>query len=197
MLLIQNLHKKYKDQAILTDFNLQIQEQELVCLLGKSGSGKSTLLKMIAGLEKADSGTIHFENELVIKPSKKIGLIFQENNLLPWKTVIQNIAFADDEYIKTSQFKELIELTNLGKFLDFLPKHISGGMKQKVAFIRALATDPKLILMDEPLSALDSESRQDLRLFIKNLQQKTKKSILFVTHDLEEAKYLGDRIIEI
>ena len=197
MLVIRNLHKKYKDQIILSNFNLEIRQQELVCLIGKSGSGKSTLLKIIAGLEKADSGNIYFETQPLIKPSKKIGLIFQDNNLLPWKTVIQNIAFADSQYIKTAQFKELVELTSLSKFLDHLPKHISGGMKQKVSFIRALAADPKLILMDEPLSALDSEVRQDLRLFIKELQLKTKKSFLFVTHDQEEANFLGDRIISI
>jgi NitT/TauT family transport system ATP-binding protein len=174
--------------------------EEFVCLLGPSGCGKSTLLKMAAGLEKATSGAVLLDGEPVVGPRPGCGMVFQDYALFPWLTVERNIAFGLGlRGVKPEPVHELvtrfISLVGLNGFEKSLPSQLSGGMKQRVALARALVLSPQALLMDEPFGALDSFTRMEMQEELIKLWQREPFTVVFVTHDIEEAVYLADRIV--
>jgi ABC-type nitrate/sulfonate/bicarbonate transport system ATPase subunit len=184
----------------LNDISLSAEPEEFVCLLGPSGCGKSTLLKMVAGLENADSGTVAVDGEPLRGPRVGCGMVFQDYALYPWLTVEQNVSFGlelrhekkEEIRAKVARF---IQLVGLGGFEKALPRQLSGGMKQRVSLARVLAMSPKILLMDEPFGALDSFTRMEMQAELINLWRQQPATVLFVTHDIEEAVYLADRIV--
>jgi len=191
------------DGSILTvidHVSFEVKEKEFVCILGSSGCGKTTLLRMIAGLDSAESGTIILDGEEITGTNPKVGFVFQEYSLFPWRTVIDNIAFGlemrgvseEDRYMVAEWF---IDLVNLTQFRDSYPSELSGGMRQRVAVARALTLDPVLLLMDEPFGALDAQTRNMLQMELLQIWEKTKKMIVFITHSVDEAVFMADRII--
>ena len=183
--------------AALEPFDLDIAEGELVSIIGPSGCGKSTLLRIIAGLEEPTSGKIVLGTAGLKRP---VGFVFQDAVLLPWKTVAENIRFPlDTSGVQRSQseekVRELIKLVGLEGFENSLPKQLSGGMKQRAAIARALADDPPILLMDEPFSAVDLLTRETLNDELSRIWQQTGKTILLVTHSVEEAAYLGTKVM--
>lgn len=197
---IKNLKKNFiiNDNIFtaLKDINLDIEDGSFVTIVGRSGSGKTTLLRLISGLENATSGEIKFSTD----DTPKIGMVFQEPRLMPWLTVEKNMMFP---LINVSKQKSLmlvskyLRILKLEEFKDAYPSQISGGMAQRVALGRALSYEPDLILMDEPLSSLDTFTRTELRGEFVDLFSEQKKTIIYVTHDIEEAVYLGQKIIVI
>lgn len=201
-LILKNLCKTYEidDKKVhaLKNINLNIAKGSFVTIVGKSGCGKSTLLRLLCGLEKNSSGTIEYTNSNKSK-SPKIAIVFQEPRLMPWLTVEENMAFSlndckDKAYINEIVSKHL-KLLGLYEFRKAYPPQISGGMAQRTALGRTLCYDPDIILMDEPLGALDYFNRQKLQNELVNIFIKTSKTIIFVTHDVEEAIYLGQKIV--
>ncbi|WAJ36211.1 ABC transporter ATP-binding protein [Pseudomonas sp. GOM7] len=202
LLSIQNLHKSYGDTRIFSDINCEIGQGEFVTLLGPSGCGKSTLLRCIAGLTDVDGGRIVLSGEdLVPLPPQKrgIGMVFQSYALFPNMSVAQNVAFglrmqkvakAESE----QRVREALEMVELGDFAARYPHQLSGGQCQRVALARSLVTRPRLLLLDEPLSALDARIRKHLREQIRAIQQELNLTTIFVTHDQEEALTMSDRI---
>ena len=181
------------------DVSMTVQEKEFVSLVGPSGCGKSTLLRMIAGLEPSES-SIFFNGHRVTGPGRERGMVFQNFALFPWMTVYENIAsglrFAGKSESDVQRMvSKYLDLTDLGAFAKAYPMTLSGGMKQRVAIARTLANDPKLILMDEPFGALDSQTRSQMQEFLADLWTKENKSVIFVTHDIEEAIFLSDRVL--
>ena len=184
----------------LTPLDLSIKSGEFVVLLGPSGCGKSTLLRLIAGLEQPTTGEIQVGGRIVKGPGWERGLIFQDYALFPWRSVLRNITFGlEARGIPDAQRNEraldLIRLVGLEGFAHAYPSQLSGGMQQRVALARALANDPMVLLMDEPFSAVDSQTRETLQDEILKIWQVTGKTIVFVTHDIAEAAYLADRVI--
>nr|AYC64317.1 Sulfate ABC transporter ATP-binding subunit [Pseudochlorodesmis sp. HV01306a] len=202
-ILIENVSKKFGQNILLSKINLEIPTGNLVGLLGPSGSGKSTLLRTIAGFEKPDTGRIWFTGKnatfLPIQ-QRQIGFVFQDYALFPKMTIFENIAFGlkiqkkSAEEIKT-QVNELLNLTQLSTFSTYYPHQLSGGQKQRVAFARALAIEPKILLLDEPFGALDVKVRKNLRFGLKNLHEKLSVTSIFVTHDIQEAMEISDEIV--
>lgn len=182
---------------VLENINFQLEKGDFVTVIGPSGCGKSTLLKIIAGLDSDFEGEITIDRERITKPSKKQGFIFQEHRLFPWLTVEENIA-ADlslkDKYVK-DKVREWVEIVRLDGFEKSYPKEISGGMSQRVAIARALLRDPNVLLLDEPFGALDAFTRSHLQEVLLNIWEQKKTTMIFVTHDIDEAIYLSNRII--
>jgi NitT/TauT family transport system ATP-binding protein len=184
----------------LSDVSFSAEPREFVCLLGPSGCGKSTLLKMVAGLESAESGSVSIDGEPVRSPRTGCGLVFQDYALYPWLTVEQNVSFGlelrgDDKLEIRKIIARFIELVGLRGFEKAFPRQLSGGMKQRVALARVLVMSPKVLLMDEPFGALDSFTRMEMQTELVNLWRQQPSTVLFVTHDVEEAVYLADRIV--
>jgi NitT/TauT family transport system ATP-binding protein len=183
----------------LRDFNLEIAEGEFLCLVGPSGCGKSTFLRILAGLENATGGEVR----ILPGPDPKqpiANVVFQEYAVFPWKTVLQNVAFglelrgvgrAEREGIA----RRWIDKVALTRFVDYYPAQLSGGMKQRVSIARALANDPQVLLMDEPLGALDAQTRAVLQEELLELWEEARKTVLYVTHSIDEAVFLGDRVV--
>lgn len=202
MLEIVNIHKYFPDadnHKVLEDINISIADGEFVCILGPSGCGKTVFLYMLAGFLHPSSGQIILDGNSVKEPSAERILIFQDYGLFPWRTVYKNIIFGlEKSKMPIEQKKDLAEkylnLVGLQKFRDWYPHKLSGGMRQRVAIARALISDPKVLLMDEPFSALDSQNRKLMRRSLEEIWQKTKKTIIFVTHSVNEAIYLADTI---
>ncbi len=184
----------------LKDIDLSIGKGEFVCLLGPSGCGKSTLLNAVAGFSNPTAGTITVEGGTISAPGPDRGMVFQEYALFPWMTVAQNVAFGLEikgmarADIKT-RVDELLVMLKLADFRDRFPKDLSGGMRQRVAIARVLALDPPVLLMDEPFGALDSLTRRSLQDELLRIWAQMKKTIIFVTHSIEESIYLADRIV--
>lgn len=182
---------------VLENINFQLEKGDFVTVIGPSGCGKSTLLKIVAGLDNDFEGEIIIDGERITKPSKKQGFIFQEHRLFPWLTVEENIA-ADlslkDKYVK-DKVKEWVEIVRLDGFEKSYPKEISGGMSQRVAIARALLRDPSVLLLDEPFGALDAFTRSHLQEVLLNIWEQKKTTMIFVTHDIDEAIYLSNRIV--
>ncbi len=184
----------------LDNLNFKVNEGEFLCILGPSGCGKSTILRLMAGLDKPSSGQILMDNEVIIGPDCKCGMVFQEYSLFPWRSVIENVAFplemkgvAEEERYKIAEdYLKIVELQN---FRDSMPHELSGGMKQRVAIVRSLAGDPDVLLMDEPFGALDIQTRSQLQKDLLKIWEDKGKTIVFVTHDIDEAIFLGDRVI--
>jgi sulfonate transport system ATP-binding protein len=194
---INNLTKKYKIDGrvfkALSNINLEIDKGSFTTIVGKSGCGKSTFLKIIAGLEKATEGTISGETKI------RSSLVFQEARLMPWLTVEENILFPLKNRDKKAKSQKKVDkhlhLLSLTEFKDAYPDQISGGMAQRTALGRALVFDSDLILMDEPLGSLDAFNRYKLQEELKNIFSKNDKTVIFVTHDIDEAIFLGDRVL--
>ncbi|MEW9672202.1 ABC transporter ATP-binding protein [Ammoniphilus sp. 3BR4] len=183
----------------LNHVSLKIPEGEFLCLLGPSGCGKSTLLRLLAGIEPYDTGVIQCNNQVVGKPDPNRGFVFQDYALFPWLTVRQNIQFGlENRKVAKKEQKAIsdhyLQIMKLADVADAYPSQISGGMKQKVAIARALCLRPSLLLMDEPFGALDAITRMKLQEDLIGIWQQEKVTIVFVTHDVEEAIYLGSRV---
>ncbi len=203
-ILINNVHKVFKtpggDVTALKDINLTIKPGEFVCLLGPSGCGKSTLLNAVAGFQPPSSGEIIIDRRSILAPGPDRGMVFQEYALFPWMTVAENIAFGLEVQKKEKAeidltVKQLLDLLHLSDFRDRYPKDLSGGMRQRVAIARVLALDSPIMLMDEPFGALDALTRRNLQDELLRIWEKLGKTILFVTHSIEESIYLADRIV--
>ncbi len=184
----------------LSDINLSIADDEFVSFVGPSGCGKTTLLRIIAGLDTATSGEVRVDGSLITGPGQKVGMVFQEYSLFPWRSVLSNVAFglemrgiAKDE--RNEIAKKFIALVGLSQFEQSYPYELSGGMRQRVAIARALATDPDLLLMDEPFGALDAQTRNHMQCELLAIWETKKKTILFVTHSCDEAVFLSDRVV--
>ena len=201
MIDLKNISHKYiESDFIIKDINLTIRDGEVVAILGPSGCGKSTLLKIISGLLKPTQGTVCINNEEIKGPSNKQGLVFQDFSLFPWLTVQENITFSFKNIHKNSQesfkyLEKLLKITGLESYKNIYPKDLSGGMQQRVALARTLASDPDVLLMDEPFGSLDTQTKSYLHDFFHTLHQEIPKTTIFVTHDIEEALYLADKII--
>ena len=204
---IQNIHKRFGNFAALDDINIEVPTGELTTLLGPSGCGKTTLLRIIAGLENADSGRIFFDGTDVTDipvQRRGIGFVFQQYALFRHQTVAQNIAFGltllpKNERPSTEQIErrvdELLELVQLPHTKKRYPHELSGGQRQRIALARALATNPKLLLLDEPFGALDAKVRKELRTSLKDIQREIGITSIMVTHDQEEAQAISDKIV--
>jgi NitT/TauT family transport system ATP-binding protein len=203
-ILVANVGKVFKtaerDVVALQDINLEIPQGQFVCLLGPSGCGKSTLLNAVAGFAPPTSGSITADGQLVTAPGPERGMVFQEYALFPWMTVADNIAFGLE--IKgmakaeiTAIVDKLLKMLSLQDFRNRFPKDLSGGMRQRVAIARVLALDSPIMLMDEPFGALDALTRRNLQDELLRIWAELKKTIIFVTHSIEEAIYLADRIV--
>ena len=190
----------------LEGVSFDVSDGEFVCLVGPSGCGKTTLFRIIAGLESATAGEVFLNDERVEGPTPDMGVVFQEYHLFPWRTVRGNVGFGlekggiDGEgglggEKRRQRVDRLVELVGLEGFGDSYPKELSGGMKQRVAIARALAVDPDLLLMDEPFGAVDAQTREMLQSELLDIWRETGKTVLFVTHDVEEAVKLADRIV--
>nr|ARQ82173.1 sulfate ABC transporter ATP-binding subunit [Avrainvillea mazei] len=199
-ILIENICKKFGYETVLSHINLEIKKGSFVTLLGPSGSGKSTLLRIIAGFEKPEIGRIWLfgRNATSVNiQQRQIGFVFQDYALFPNYTVLQNIKIGQNiqKISNISKITELLQLIQLEKFSNHYPHQLSGGQKQRVAFARALAAEPKILLLDEPFGALDGQVRQKLRLWLKNIHEKLSLTTIFVTHDQQDAMELSNEII--
>jgi NitT/TauT family transport system ATP-binding protein len=204
-LVVRNLCQTFprEDGSSLTaieSLDLTVNDKEFVCVLGPSGCGKTTLLRVIAGLDPATSGEILLDGRSIAGPDPKVGIVFQEYSLFPWRSVLENVAFGlemqgmprDERSRIAGQYLDLVGLTT---FAHSYPSELSGGMRQRVAVARALALEPDVLLMDEPFGALDAQTRNLLQHELLGIWEKTKKTILFITHSVDEAVFLADRIV--
>jgi len=190
VLKISNLVKKYdnSDRVILNNLDLTINDEDFLCILGPSGCGKSTLIRCIAGFEDYE-GNIKVDGQPVVKPGPDRIMVFQDfNQLFPWKTVLKNITYA-------LKAKKYLEKVNLVQYANYYPHQLSGGMKQRVAIAKGMALGSKIILMDEPFAALDAMTRKQLQSELLKLKQKEKITVIFITHNIQEAISLGNRIM--
>lgn len=203
---IQNLTLTYKDAnqsfTALENLNLSVKEGEFVCIIGPSGCGKSSLLSVISGLNKATSGKVLIDGKEVKGPGKDRGIVFQHYSLFPWLTTVGNIVFAMKQNKIKGKKKDLEEIAKkylvkvgLEDAFEKYPAQLSGGMQQRVAIARVLAANSSIFLMDEPFGAIDPKTRQELQELVSRLASEEQKTVLFVTHDIEEAVLLADRII--
>ena len=209
MLEVENVTKAFNGFLVLEKICLKVKEGEFVCIVGPTGCGKTTLLRIIAGLEKAEEGDIYVDGKLMNEPSSEKGLVFQEFALFPWRTVKKNVEFGlEYSYRKKRRInrkmpqaareklsKEYISLVGLAGWEDRYPHELSGGMKQRVAIARALVNNPRILLMDEPFASVDAQTRNILQDELLRIWRETRKTIVFVTHSIDEAVYLGDRVI--
>ena len=205
MLRIANITKTFKNnngekiQAI-SNINLDINENEFVCIVGESGCGKTTTLRLISGFDVPTEGKIVLEGNEINGPGPERGVVFQEYTLFPWRNVLENVIFGL-EIIKVSKrerkqkAKKYLEMVGLADCADAYPHELSGGMQQRVAIIRALILNPKILLMDEPFGALDARTRISLQNELLRIWVTEKKTILFVTHSINEAVFLADRVV--
>jgi NitT/TauT family transport system ATP-binding protein len=189
-----------KKVEVLEDVNFTVEAGEFVTLVGPTGCGKTTLLNILDGLLLPDSGKITIDGREVEGPGRDRGLVFQEHSLFPWRRVHENVEYGLEilgmsKEERRKKAHEYISLVGLDGFEDSYPYALSGGMKQRVAIARALAYDPEILLLDEPFAALDAQTRAVMQSELLDIWHKTKKTIVFVTHNIEEAVYLGDRVL--
>jgi NitT/TauT family transport system ATP-binding protein len=184
----------------LERISFRAHRREFVCFIGSSGCGKSTLIRILAGLDYPSSGSLLLDGQEVRGPGRDRGMVFQGYTLFPWRTVLQNVTFGlelggQSKRQAKAEAREWIELVGLSRFVDAYPHQLSGGMKQRVAIARALANHPRILLMDEPFGALDAQTRAQMQSYLLQIWRQVDITILFVTHDLDEAIYLADRIV--
>lgn len=201
----ENVVKSFKgrqqeEKLALSQVNLQVHQGEFLCLLGPSGCGKTTLLNMMAGFDTPSQGVITIDGQQVTKPHPKHITLFQSYGLFPWRNVLKNVEYGlETSGVPKTQRKaiamEYIRMVGLEGFVHHHPYELSGGMQQRVALARALAVDPDILFMDEPFGALDAINRMKMQGEMERLWQGKNKTVVFVTHDIEEAVYLGDRIV--
>ena len=202
-LTINDVNKEYVNQnvvnQVLSNINVTINEGEFVSILGPSGCGKSTLLSMVAGLNKPTSGEIILQGNPITKPGKDRGMVFQQPALFPWMSVEENVMFPIRKEMTKTKAKEVanqfLKMVQLSNYTQHSPHELSGGMQQRVAIARALAMNPAVLLMDEPFGALDEQTRSRLHVELEKIWLDTKKTILFVTHSIQESIKLSDRIL--
>ncbi|MBD2104193.1 ABC transporter ATP-binding protein [Leptolyngbya sp. FACHB-261] len=199
MLRLDEIHKQFDNGfTALASINLRVQPGEVVSLVGTSGCGKSTLLRIISGLDTPTSGGVWIGNQAIIEPHPEIGIIFQEPRLMPWLTVQENVKFGLRKLVKAEQERlahEAIAKVGLVEFAQALPRQLSGGMAQRAAIARALVTQPSILLLDEPFSALDAFTRMKLQEHLLEIWQDDQPTMILVTHDIEEALVLSDRVV--
>ena len=196
---VSKVYRGPKDVRALDDVSLNVDEGEFVALLGPSGCGKSTLLNVLAGFEKITDGTLLFDGSAVMRPGPDRGVVFQEAALFPWLTVWENVIFGPKvQGLARSDYepraRKLLGLVGLTSFADALPVQLSGGMRQRVGIARVLAMNPRALLMDEPFGALDAQTRLSMQQLLLDVWQSLGTTVLFVTHDIDEAILLSDRI---
>lgn len=192
--------EKGREIKALDNINIEIEDREFVCILGPSGSGKSTLLRLMAGLDRASSGSIKIYGKEIRKPIEEVGMVFQEYSLFPWRTVKDNIAFGLElkRVKKKERYEKSINILKefgLEDFQDSYPYELSGGMRQRVAIAKAMVDSPSILFMDEPFGALDAQTRFQMQLELIDFWIDKKRTIVFVTHSIEEAIFLGSRVI--
>ena len=201
---VENVSKSFSVErrplAVLDDVTFAVPEHGVSAVLGPNGSGKSTLLRLISGLLEPDSGRITIDDQPVGDADQRVGLVFQEPRLLPWRTALDNVAFPLElagvgAAERRERARSLLELVGVGAFADARPHQLSGGMRQRVAIARALARDPQILLLDEPFSALDALTRERFNAELLDLWQRTGTTILLVTHSLAEAVFLADEVV--
>ena len=204
LIAIDQLSKTYVSDSgaavhALSRISLDIKPGEFVCVVGPSGCGKSTLLRLLAGLDGYSDGRLLLDGEAVAGPSRKVGVVFQAANLLPWMTVRDNVRLplrvGGKHAPAADRIERLLAVTGLGEFGDKYPYELSGGMQQRAGICRALARDPEILLMDEPFGALDALTRERLNLELQRIWQENRKTILLITHSISEAIFLADRVI--
>jgi NitT/TauT family transport system ATP-binding protein len=202
--MLKNVNKRFisqdKELEVVNDIDLSVQDGEFLSLVGPSGCGKTTILRMMAGLDFPSEGEITENGELVTGPNPDRGFVFQQYSLFPWRTVLENVAFGPevqgvDADKRTQNALNYIEMVGLTGFENNYPHELSGGMKQRVAIARALANDPLDLLMDEPFAALDVMTRHNLQEELVKIWQEEHKTIIFVTHNVDEAVFLADRVV--
>jgi NitT/TauT family transport system ATP-binding protein len=201
-LVFDRVTKRFADLPVVAPaFDLRMARNEFVVFLGPSGCGKSTLLRMVGGLETPSSGEIRLEGAAVGPPDRRRGMVFQSYSSFPWLTVGGNVAFGMryrgdlSPGEKRERAERYLALVGLADFANAYPNRVSGGMRQRIAIARTLAAGSDVLLMDEPFGALDAQRRESLQVELRRIQQHDAKTIIFVTHDVEEATFLGDRII--
>ncbi|AFC99991.1 putative ABC-type nitrate/sulfonate/bicarbonate transport system, ATPase component [Methanocella conradii HZ254] len=201
---IEHVTKVYSSNGrslkAVDDISMEINDSEFICIVGPSGCGKSTLLRMIAGLEPVSSGEILMGGKKITSPSPEIGFVFQEYTLFPWRTVGKNVEFGLELKRVPPQERERVvakylDMVGLSRFKDSYPHQLSGGMRQRTAIARTLAVNPKILLMDEPFGALDAQTRNILQEQLLDIWHKEKKKVLFVTHNVDEAVFLADKVV--
>lgn len=206
LLELNNVSKWYQEGTakteVLDDINLKIEEGEFIAIVGFTGSGKTTLVNLISGLIQPDQGEVKLNGEIIKGPGPDRGVVFQNYSILPWLTVLDNVKLAVDTVFpklskkeRVDKAKKYIEMVNLTPAMSKRPKELSGGMRQRVSVARALAMDPKILLLDEPLSALDALTRGSLQNEIGKIWLEDKKTVLLITNDVDEGIYLADKII--
>jgi len=197
---IAALKKTFGDLEAIRHLSFDVGDGEFLSVLGPSGCGKSTLLMMVAGLIDPTAGEIRIQGAKVTGPRREIGVVFQSPVLLPWRTVLQNVLFPI-ELLKLPRphyrrrAMELLRMAKIDEFADVLPRQLSGGMRQRVAICRALVHDPNILLMDEPFSALDAITRDEMAVELQRIWQANRKTVIFVTHSIREAAFLSDRVL--
>lgn len=200
---VSGLFKTFQNQGkqlmVLQNINLELYPNEFVCIVGASGCGKSTLLNIIAGLTPPSSGQVLTDGQTVLGPGSDRGMVFQSYTLFPWLTVADNIGFGLElRRLPRAELKQRIayylDVVGLTQFAKAYPKQLSGGMKQRVALARALANEPSVLLMDEPFGALDTQTKEQMQQFLLELWEKTHTTVLMITHDVEEAIFLSQRL---
>ena len=205
-LIVRNLTKSFRRQRddrvikVFDGISLDVHPSEFVCLVGPSGCGKTTLLRILNGLIPHDSGEIFLDGNSVIKPGIDKGFVFQDSSLLPWRTVTDNVILGleiqgADKKVAREKAQKFIDLVGLKGFETHYPYELSGGMQQRVNLARALIVDPEILLMDEPFASLDAQTREIMQSELLKMWVQAKKTVIFVTHQIEEAIYLADRVV--
>jgi len=200
MLEFRNVTRKFNGFTALENISFRVREKGFICILGPSGCGKTTLLRLAAGLDLPTSGEILLDGKKIEGPGPDRGVVFQEYALFPWRTVRRNVEFGleikgvtvEDRSKIVDKYLEIVQLT---RFADAYPHELSGGMKQRVAIARALANEPKILLMDEPFGALDAQTRNQLQEELLGIWDRERESVLFITHNVDEAVFLGEQIV--
>jgi NitT/TauT family transport system ATP-binding protein len=207
---VRNVHKSFRIRGqggaqdrilnVLRDVSFDVRQGEVVSLIGESGCGKTTLLRIVQGLIRLDAGSVRVDGVEVSKPGRDRGFVFQHASLLPWRSARANVEFGLElqgvaAAERAARAQKLLKLVGLGQSADQYPHQLSGGMQQRIGLARALAIDPAILLMDEPFSALDAQTREVLQKEMLRIHAETGKTTVFVTHDLDEALYLSDRVV--
>ena len=199
-LVISGLGKSFGDLDVLRRIDVSVERGEFICLVGPSGCGKTTFLRIVAGLEPASSGEVLLDGRVVRQPGGDRGFVFQSDNLLPWRSVFANAIIGREIAgqvgpAERRRTMELLKLVGLEGFERYHPRQLSGGMRQRVNLARALAIDPQVLLMDEPFSSLDAQTREIMQTELMRIWDEGRKTVLFVTHQIDEAVFLADRVL--
>jgi NitT/TauT family transport system ATP-binding protein len=202
---VDSLSKYFFDRdgaprKVLDAVSLEVADGEFVCIVGASGCGKTTFIRAVGGLIAAEEGSVRIDGRAVEGPGTDRGFVFQHDSLLPWRTVRDNVVFGlEVRGVRPAQSRPvadaLLRLVGLGSFADHYPSELSGGMRQRVNLARALAVDPEVLLMDEPFAALDAQTREIMQRELLKIWQQKRKTVLFITHQIDEAVYLADRVL--